>query len=128
MQRIVSIPILIAVVFSAAFALLRLGGVPVQMADPITAGAIMSIAGMIGAIPPLRHPGDASATLFAGLLGTMLHLVACIGLTIAAVVLHLVDGHGRFLFWLFGGYWISILTLIWLARTAVTAKALKVQN
>jgi hypothetical protein len=127
-QWIVSIPVLIALIFSAAVALLRLGGVPVQMVDPITAGVIMSLAGIIGAVPPLRHAGDASGTLFAGLLGTILHLVASIVLTIAAVLLHLVDGHGRFLFWLFGGYWISMLTLIWLARGAVTAKALKVQN
>ena len=128
MQWILSIPVIVAVAFSAIVALLRSCGVAVQMVDPVTAGGIAVIAGMIGASVPLRYQGDAAGALNAGLLGTVLHLVASIVLTIAAVSLHVVDGHGRFLFWVMGGYWISILTLVWLARRVVTAKAMKAQN
>ncbi len=128
MQWIFSIPLVIAVVFSTAFALLRSAGVPVQMADPVTAGVITAVAGMIGAAMPLRHTGDAAGSLNAGLLGTVLHLLCCIVLTIAAIAAHVVDGHGRFLFWILGGYWISILTLVWLAKRVVTAKAFKAQH
>jgi len=127
-QLILAIPVLIALVFSTAFALLRLAGVSVHVADPVTAGAIAALAGMLGAIVPLREQGDALAIVKSALLGTVVHLLVSTVLTVAAVAAHVVNGRGQFLFWAVAGYWISIFTLIWLARRIVTAKTLKAQH
>ncbi len=128
MQLSLSIPLVILAAFSAAMGLLHLMGIHVNLTNPITAGTITGFAGMVGASIPLRSRGDAAATLNAALAGTVVHMVLCIGLTMAAVLFHAVDKHGKFMFWLLGGYWISIFTLIWLARRVVTARALKANN
>ena len=99
--------------------------------DPaIDAGLIATLAGIAGLIPTLRSGTNAVKLLYAGLLGTIVHLVVCTGLTVGVIASHQVDAHGRFLFWILGGYWISLLNLVWLARRWVVAAAqtAKAQN
>lgn len=128
MQLILSIPMLIAVVFTAAAAGLRICGIEIHWLDPLVAGVITALAGMVGAAPLVRQAGDALAAVKTALAGTVLHLLACAVLTIVAIGAHLESRPGQFLIWILVGYWISILTLVWLARRILIAKALEAQH
>jgi hypothetical protein len=127
-QLILSIPMLIAVVFTVAAAVLRICGIEIHWQDPLVAGVIAAVAGMLGAAPLVRQTDDALAAVKTALAGTVLHLLACAVLTIVAIGLHLEDGRGQFLIWILVGYWISIFSLVWLARRILIAKALEAQH
>ena len=46
-----------------------------------------------------------------------------IGLTVAVVASGTISGHGAFAYWLLGGYWVSLLTLIWQLRRLIVSAA-----
>ena len=55
------------------------------------------------------------------LVGTVVHLVAAAVLGIALIVTHAVDARGAFAFWLLGGYWVSLMALVWQLRRLLHA-------
>ncbi len=130
LKSIASIPLSIAAIFAAVVWSCRLSGAHVQLAGPVCAGLVAVAAGIAGFAPTLRARPQALQLLHAGLFGTVLHLLAFIGLTIALIATRTVDPHGRFLFWILGGYWISLLNLVWLSRRWVVeaAQMAKAQN
>ncbi len=122
MKSLIVIPLTVAAVFGIAAVVLSLAGMSVRPADPIVAGAIASIAGMVGLVPVLVSRGrDAISVVQSALAGTILHLVTQIALAVAIVASHLMNHHGALPFWLLGGYWTSLTALIWQLRRIILA-------
>jgi hypothetical protein len=119
MKTLLVIPITIAAVFGIAATALVIAGFSVKPADPLLAGAIGSAAGILGILPALRSRGkDPVAAIQSALAGTVLHLLTQAILAIAIIASHSVQSHA-FPYWLLGGYWTSLVVLIWQLRRII---------
>jgi hypothetical protein len=81
--------------------------------DPMAAGIISAVAGVVGFLPiALTKRKDAVGIFQLALVGTVLHLFAAVALTGAAVGTHAVALRMDFIYWILGGYWVSLILLI----------------
>jgi hypothetical protein len=118
------IPLTVAAVFGVAAGVLQLAGLPVKAADPVTAGVVASVAGIAGLIPILKlRRQDPVITAQAALGGTVLHLFTQSALSIAVIATRSAEHKGALPFWLLGGYWTSLIALIWQLRRIVTSSS-----
>jgi len=119
MKSLLVIPLAVAAVFGVAIVVLSLMGMAIKPADPIVAGAIATVAGMTGLLPILKGRGrDVVLVVQLALAGTVIHLVIQVGLAVAIIAGHI--NHDPALpYWLLGGYWISLVALIWQLRRMI---------
>jgi len=92
------------------------------MGEALTAGTISAGAGILGLIPMFAgRQKDPVGAIQLALVGTVLHLASAVGFAGAAIAMHVVAARLPFVGWLFAGYWVSLMTLIWqLRRMLVT--------
>jgi len=131
MKTVFIMPLVVATFFAAAAVILAVCGVRVVMGEALTAGTISAGAGILGLAPIfVGRQKDPVGTIQLALVGTVLHLAGAIGFAGAAIAMHIVAARLPFVAWLFGGYWVSLITLICqLRRMLVTASGLaKVQQ
>jgi hypothetical protein len=122
MKSLILIPVITAAFFAIATALLAASGVRIHPADPLAAGAISAGAGILGILPiAVSKRKDAVGIFQLALVGTVLHLVAAVALTTAAMAAHLVTAKLGFMYWLLAGYWLSLILLIWQLRHRLLA-------
>jgi hypothetical protein len=122
MKSLIVIPLVVATFLGIVTALLIIGGVRIRAADPLTAGVIAAGAGVLGVAPILAARRKDAVTVFQmALVGTVLHLFAAVGLTIAAMGAHLVEGRLAFMGWLLAGYWASLVALVLQLRRLIVA-------
>jgi hypothetical protein len=124
MKSLLMIPMIVALALGAVAGALSIADIHFALHDPLTAAAITAAAGMAGLIPILRtHRKDAVAKFQMAMAGTVLHMAISIGLTVAVVASGTINGRGAFGYWLLGGYWVSLLTLIWQLRRLIVSAA-----
>ncbi len=117
-----TIPLLVAVSLAAVALAMTTAGAKIKLADPLAAGFVAAAAGVMGVAPIVRAGRKDAMTSFQfALVGTVLHMVGAIGLTVFLVGTGAIDGHGAFGYWLVGGYWISLLGLVWQLRRMIVA-------
>jgi hypothetical protein len=114
LKTIFAIPVVVTAVFAVSVVLLRYDGSNIQWADPIVAGVIAVIAAELALAPAMAVRNvDQMAATRAGLIGVGLHLLVNIVLVALALLGKLVQPHGPFVFWLLGGFSISLLIVAW---------------
>ena len=131
MKTLFIMPLVVATFFTAAVVILAVCGVRVVIGEALTAGTISAGAGILGLAPIfVGRQKDPVGTIQLALVGTVLHLAGAIGFAGAAIAMHVVAGRLPFVGWLFAGYWVSLITLIWeLRRRIVTTSGVaKVQQ
>jgi hypothetical protein len=122
MKSLLLMPMTIAAVFGVAAIALALGHIAVNPVEPIIAGAIASAAGVMGLLPVIKaRRRDPVGVVQSALMGTMLHLLVQIALAVAVISSHAVGGRRSFPLWLLGGYWTSLVVLIWQLRRIIAA-------
>ncbi|MGD0140513.1 MAG: hypothetical protein ABSD28_16720 [Tepidisphaeraceae bacterium] len=122
MKTVFIMPLVVATFFAAAAVILAVCGVRVVMGEALTAGTISAGAGILGLIPMFAgRQKDPVGAIQLALVGTVLHLASAVGFAGAAIAMHVVAARLPFVGWLFAGYWVSLMTLIWqLRRMLVT--------
>jgi len=131
MKTLFIMPLVVATFFAAAAVILAVCGVRVVIGEALTAGTISAGAGILGLVPIfVGRQKDLVGAIQLALVGTVLHLAGAIGFAGAAIAMHIVAARLPFVGWLFAGYWVSLITLIWqLRRMFVSASGLaKVQQ
>ena len=113
MKSLLVIPLVVAVPLALASGVLLAVGARINLLEPISVTIICSAAGMLGLLPLIRGGGrDLTGVLQRALIGTVLHLFSATALAGAAIALHIVEARLPFVFWLLGGYWISLIALV----------------
>jgi hypothetical protein len=108
--------------FACTMGVLAAIGVRFNPVEPITAAFIAAGAGAVGIFPPLAGKRrDAVGAFQLALVGTVLHLLAAVGLTAAALATHLVSPKMSFISWMLAGYWVSLVGLVWQLRKLLLA-------
>jgi hypothetical protein len=121
MKSLFAIPTIVAALLGAAALLLAVAGVRINPAQPLAAGVIASVAGILGLMPIQRnHQGDSVSIVQSALAGTVLHLLVSAILTLILLASHGVEGNVSFITWLLCAYWISLIVLIWQLRRVMT--------
>lgn len=101
---------------------LRLTGARFSPAEPLAAGIIASVAGIVAVLPLLRtRQKDPVTIVQRALIGTVLHVLCTAVMSGVLVVTHVVTFHGPFIFWLLGAYWFSLAILVWQLRQLILA-------
>ncbi len=123
MRAVASIIVIVAVCEAIAVLTLRLVGIHTPLAYPIDAGGLAVVAATVGTLPlMLARDTDAAALMQRALLGTVLHMFTATGLAIALIVTH-AAGMTQLIFWVFGGYLISLLLVVSQLRRKVKSRA-----
>jgi hypothetical protein len=131
MKALFVIPATVAICFAMVAVSLGLTGTRINPIEPVTAGFICAAAGTVGVLPTLKSKRkDLVGVVQLALVGTVLHLLAAVALTGAAIATHLVVGRMPFMYWLLAGYWVSLIALVWQLRRALLAMSdlVKVQQ
>lgn len=122
LKSLIIIPLIVAASIGAAAVLLISCGVRFKPVDPIAAAAVCAVAGALGMVPSIRSGrNDPVSVVQTALVGTIVHLIAASVFAITLIVTHVVDARGGFAFWALGGYWVSLMALIWQLRRVLTA-------
>jgi hypothetical protein len=122
MKPLLLLPLITAGFFAIVFAALTLCGLRIPAIDPLAAGTICSAAGIAGIMPiAIAKRKDPVGIFQLALIGTVLHLVGAVALTIIAMAVHLVAAKLGFMYWLLAGYWVSLIILIWQLRHRLLA-------
>jgi hypothetical protein len=123
LRAVASIIVIVAVCEAIAVLTLRLVGIHTPLAYPIDAGGLAVVAATVGTLPlMLARDTDAAALMQRALLGTVLHMFTATGLAIALIVTH-AAGMTQLIFWVFGGYLISLLLVVSQLRRKVKSRA-----
>jgi hypothetical protein len=113
MKSFLIIPLIVALPLALVAGILITAGARINPLEPISVAVICSAAAVLGLLPVNRADGrDPTGVLQRALAGTVLHLFTAAALAGIAIAFHLVEPRLNFVFWLLGGYWISLITLV----------------
>jgi hypothetical protein len=130
MKSMVIIPLAFAAAVMGVAGALFYSGMHIKPADALAAAIIGASAAALGLVPLWRgRHKDPVGMVQAALIGTVVHLLTALTLTLLAISTHLVDPRGAFMFWLLATYWLSMIIVIFQSRRMIAASThLKVQS
>jgi hypothetical protein len=117
MKPLVVISLVVASFFILMTGLLLVAGVHIHLNNPLAAALISIGAGLAGIAPIAASRRDDPVGVFQlALVGTVLHMVAAIAFSGAALAIHAVAIELNFTYWLLAGYFVSLVALVWQLR------------
>jgi hypothetical protein len=117
MKPLLIIPVTVAATVGAVALVLRATGIRFTGTDPIVAGGIAAVAGVVAFLPILRlRQKDAVTVVQTALICSVLHFLCTAILSGAVIAAHLANFRGSFVFWLLGAFWVSLAIFIWQLR------------
>jgi hypothetical protein len=120
MKPLAIVILIVAAFFALAIGIVAATGAHFRLIDPLAA-AIVSIGAGIAGILPIAgfRRSDPAGVFQLALIGTVLHLVVSVALAGTAIGIHLVASQMTFMYWLLGGYCVSLVALVWQLRRAL---------
>jgi hypothetical protein len=120
LKSVVLITAIVAGCFIAAFGVLRVLHMAVNPDFPLATGAVAIVSALAGIFPLVRNRNtDPGTMLQKAMAGTMLHMLVAAALSVLVISLlpraHRLD----LIFWVLGGYWVSLLTVVWRSRQII---------
>ena len=107
------IPLVIALVAAAGALACRALGIPPHIREILFAAGACSVASEIAMTPILLSRGSNQAGVAqAGLIGSLIHLLACSVLGGALIIFKPLRLEPAFVYWLLGLYWLTLIVLV----------------
>ena len=102
--------------------MLRVCGIAVPVIDPINAAVLAVIATIVGLLPLTFSRGADLVTLTQrALVGTVLHVLIAVAMAVTIIATHSGSDTRQLIFWVFGGYLISLLLVVFQSRRLLVA-------
>jgi hypothetical protein len=125
MKALFIIPLFTAAVIGVVAAGLAVAGVRFSPADPLCAGIIAAVTGIVAMMPIiLGRPSDQALAFQFALFGTVMHMLLALALGVTLMATNMVQHDNRLGFWLVGGYWVSLFVTVGQLRRLVLAAPL----